>query len=270
MPREEIVEHHLEMMAFEQQILATPRFVSPRVGRRSPSPRRTAFVIACVCTTIASCGLSAAGALPEPLQHITDSIAHTLGVPHADHVARAAGAFRRRRHHAAASATAPAAPRRGGSEAPATTAPAAVTHDRASPRTTAPDVTPAPGSGPKSRARRTDRHAATHAAASRIKPESTRTPPPSNEQRRTRRPDTRPTGALAVDRGRGRGSRRARRPSALSPGRLPADRDRGRRQRRRCSRCSWTFLNDPQPERPSIAKTESATPPAAHPPRRPP
>jgi hypothetical protein len=90
MPREEVVDDHLAMMAFEKQILATPRFVaktrSPLVRPRAAlvRPRRTAFVIACVCATIASCGLSAAGALPEPLQHITDSIARTLGVPKPD------------------------------------------------------------------------------------------------------------------------------------------------------------------------------------------
>jgi len=86
-PREQVVEQHLDMMTFEQQVLdATRPAHSPRpqprlrrtVGSR---PRRTAFVLACVTATVASCGLSAAGALPEPLQHITDSIAHTLGVP---------------------------------------------------------------------------------------------------------------------------------------------------------------------------------------------
>jgi len=79
MPREDIVEDHLEMMAFEEQLLATPRFVKPRATL--PRPRRAAFVFACVSATVAGCGLSAAGALPKPLQRITDTIAHTLGVP---------------------------------------------------------------------------------------------------------------------------------------------------------------------------------------------
>ena len=80
LPREDIVDKHLDMMAFEQRVLSTPRVDRParKVWNR---PRRTAFVLGCIAATITSCGLSAAGALPEPLQHITDSIAHTLGVP---------------------------------------------------------------------------------------------------------------------------------------------------------------------------------------------
>src|SRR5262249_22185900 len=83
LPRERVVEQHLDMMTFERQGLDAPRPVrAPRPRRPVTSrPRRTAFVLACVTATVASCGLSAAGALPEPLQHITDSIAHTLGVP---------------------------------------------------------------------------------------------------------------------------------------------------------------------------------------------
>ena len=84
MPRELIVEEHLEMIAFEEQLLATPRFVKPRSAL--PRPRRAAFVFACVSATIAGCGLSAAGALPKPLQRITDTIAHTLGVPEPNRV----------------------------------------------------------------------------------------------------------------------------------------------------------------------------------------
>ncbi len=84
MPRETMVEEHLEMMAFEEQLLATPRFVKPRTAM--PRPRRAAFVFACVSATVAGCGLSAAGALPKPLQRITDTIAHTLGVPEPSHV----------------------------------------------------------------------------------------------------------------------------------------------------------------------------------------
>jgi len=84
-PREQVVQQHLDMMTFEQQVLdATPpaRTARPQPRRTVGSrPRRTAFVLACVTATVASCGLSAAGALPEPLQKITDSIAHTLGVP---------------------------------------------------------------------------------------------------------------------------------------------------------------------------------------------
>lgn len=79
MPRETVVGEHLQMMAFEEQLLATPRFVKPRAAL--PRPRRAAYVFACVSATIASCGLSAAGALPEPLQRLTDTIARTLGVP---------------------------------------------------------------------------------------------------------------------------------------------------------------------------------------------
>jgi hypothetical protein len=80
MPREEVVTDHLAMMEFEQQVLATPRLVR-RTRSSLVRPRRTAFVVTCVCTTVVSCGLSAAGALPQPLQKITDSIARTLGVP---------------------------------------------------------------------------------------------------------------------------------------------------------------------------------------------
>jgi hypothetical protein len=82
MPRAETVERHLNMMTFEQQVLATPRFVEKK-ARKSPmpTPRRAAIAFICVVSTLASCGLSAAGALPGPLQNITDSIAHTLGVP---------------------------------------------------------------------------------------------------------------------------------------------------------------------------------------------
>ena len=88
MPREELVEDHVDMMLFEAQLLATPRFAKTRAAL--PRPRRAAFVFVAVCGTLASCGLSAAGALPEPLQHITDSIARTLGVPQPHHTAGAA------------------------------------------------------------------------------------------------------------------------------------------------------------------------------------
>jgi hypothetical protein len=80
LPREAVVEKHLGLMAFEQRVLTTPRVERP-VRRVANRPRRTAFVFSSIAATIASCGLSAAGALPEPLQHITDTIAHTLGVP---------------------------------------------------------------------------------------------------------------------------------------------------------------------------------------------
>jgi len=83
MPREELVENHVDMMVFEAQLLATPRFAKTRAAL--PRPRRAAFVLLAVCGTLASCGLSAAGALPAPLQHITESIAHTLGVPQPHH-----------------------------------------------------------------------------------------------------------------------------------------------------------------------------------------
>jgi hypothetical protein len=81
LPRDEIVEKHLDMMAFEQRVVATPRAERRPARRVLDRPRRTAVILGCITATIASCGLSAAGALPEPLQHITDSIAHTLGVP---------------------------------------------------------------------------------------------------------------------------------------------------------------------------------------------
>src|SRR4029079_9229301 len=79
LPSDDVVAKHLDMMAFEQRVLTTPRVERP--ARRINRPRRTAFVFGCIAVTITSCGLSAAGSLPEPLQHITDSIAHTLGVP---------------------------------------------------------------------------------------------------------------------------------------------------------------------------------------------
>ena len=102
-PREEIVVRHLDMMAFEEQILATPRFVQKRNRRPMPRPRRALIAFIAVFATLVSCGLSAAGALPAPLQHITDSIAHTFGVPHADHNSGAA-------HAAAPSAHTPLRP----------------------------------------------------------------------------------------------------------------------------------------------------------------
>src|SRR5437667_4248715 len=77
LPREQVVEQHLYMMSFERQVLDARRPVrTPRRRTVASRPRRTAVVLACVTATVASCGLSAAGALPEPLQHITDSIAH--------------------------------------------------------------------------------------------------------------------------------------------------------------------------------------------------
>ena len=85
MPREDVVESHVDMMLFEAQLLTTPRFAKTRAAL--PKPRRAAFVFLAVCATLASCGLSAAGALPAPLQHITESIAWTLGVPEPDHTA---------------------------------------------------------------------------------------------------------------------------------------------------------------------------------------
>jgi hypothetical protein len=80
LPSEPIVEKHVDMMTFERQVVGTPR-VARKPRPAMSRPRRTAFVLACVSATVASCGLSAAGALPEPLQKITESIAHTLGVP---------------------------------------------------------------------------------------------------------------------------------------------------------------------------------------------
>src|SRR5213076_2057626 len=67
LPRERVVEQHLDMMTFERQVLDAPRPVrTPRPRRTVASrPRRTAVVLACVTATVASCGLSAAGALPE-------------------------------------------------------------------------------------------------------------------------------------------------------------------------------------------------------------
>ena len=50
-------------------MLATPRFVREDARRRRmPHPRRAAVAFVCVIATLVSCGLSAAGALPEPLQ----------------------------------------------------------------------------------------------------------------------------------------------------------------------------------------------------------
>ena len=45
MPRDEVVENHVDMMAFEQQLLATPRFAKTRATM--PRPRRVAFVVRC-------------------------------------------------------------------------------------------------------------------------------------------------------------------------------------------------------------------------------
>jgi len=63
LPSESVVEKHVDMMTFERQVLGT----TPRVARKSRAamsrPRRTAFVLAAVSATVASCGLSAAGAL---------------------------------------------------------------------------------------------------------------------------------------------------------------------------------------------------------------
>jgi hypothetical protein len=81
LPPADVVEKHLGMMAFEQRVLTAPARPERPARRLLNRPRRTAFVFGCITATIASCGLSAAGALPEPLQRITDTIAHTLGVP---------------------------------------------------------------------------------------------------------------------------------------------------------------------------------------------
>jgi hypothetical protein len=98
LPRDEVIESHVDMMAFEQQLLSTPRFAKTRAAL--PRPRRAAFVFLAVFATLASCGLSAAGALPAPLQHLTDSIARTLGVPQPHDTGSAP-------HHAAASGSQP-------------------------------------------------------------------------------------------------------------------------------------------------------------------
>ncbi|HTD50452.1 MAG TPA: hypothetical protein VK771_07630 [Acidimicrobiia bacterium] len=98
LPRDEVIERHVDMMAFEQQLLATPRFAKTRAAL--PRPRRAAVVFLAVFATLASCGLSAAGALPAPLQHLTDSIARTLGVPQPHDPSPAP-------HHAAVSAPHP-------------------------------------------------------------------------------------------------------------------------------------------------------------------
>jgi len=122
MPRDEVIERHVDMMAFEQQLLATPRFAKVRPAL--PRSRRAAFVFCAVFATLASCGLSAAGALPAPLQHLTDSIARTLGVPQPHDSSPAP-------HHAAAGGPKPTSSR------PAVSLPAASTPSTAHHRSSA-------------------------------------------------------------------------------------------------------------------------------------
>jgi len=157
-PRERVVEQHLDMMTFERQVLDAPRPVrTPRPRRPVTSrPRRTAFVLACVTATVASCGLSAAGALPEPLQHITDSIAHTLGVPEPHDATPAT-------HSGAGAAPIPTTPpvSRPGTSTPAVIRPAvpatrstpkatksATSSDKPAAHVTTPPPTVTPSSGP--------------------------------------------------------------------------------------------------------------------------
>ena len=129
MPREQLAEDHVDMMLFEAQLLSTPRFAKTRAAL--PRPRRAAFVMLAVCGTLASCGLSAAGALPAPLQHITDSIARTLGVPQPHHTPPAP--------HAAASAPKPTTPTTAAVRpAPSTT----IHHATATTSPASPKVTP--------------------------------------------------------------------------------------------------------------------------------
>ena len=40
LPRDEVIENHVDMMAFEQQLLSTPRFAKTRAKHAPPPPRR--------------------------------------------------------------------------------------------------------------------------------------------------------------------------------------------------------------------------------------
>ncbi len=86
-PDEEIVDAQVRMMVLEQQLLAparTPiRAYDPPVRRQDRlgvMPRGLAALLTCVLATFTCFGLDAAGALPAPLERITDSIARSLTI----------------------------------------------------------------------------------------------------------------------------------------------------------------------------------------------
>ena len=213
---------------------AAPRDAALRPKTRAalPRPRRAAFVIARACArTFASCGLSAAGALPEPLQHITDSIAHTLGVPQPHHIAGAArtparagpkattaaphvaapGAGRRRHHDAAR----PRHPR------PKTQARRSARASRTARRPASRTCSRAPPPIAKAAARRAAEALQAAEAEPRRRRTTARNTPPGY-------PDHWRHLAAAAATAQLRGVRAGRH---AEPRRLPADRDRGRRRR---------------------------------------
>ena len=191
---------------------------------RCRGPRRAAFVFACVSATLASCGLSAAGALPEPLQHITDSIARTLGVP-------AAARHDARRRTSAAQRARRRPRRRTTSRAPATTPHDAATTPTAPGTPKAPKVTPPTGHA-HARRRTPGRQLAQPAQPPIATPRPTQArrsaSRPSEagqaaveEQRRTRRPASRPTGASCAAAAADASSRACAQADALSPAGCP-------------------------------------------------
>jgi hypothetical protein len=130
-PAEHVVDEHVRLMRFEEQVLAPASGtnaqvqsvraqVQQRVRRAAAArPRRVAALIAAVCVISGSLGLNAAGALPGAVRHITEhitnSIVHTFGVPQAPHERAAVQPT---------SGSAPAVDGAQGLSAPATSSPA--------------------------------------------------------------------------------------------------------------------------------------------------
>jgi hypothetical protein len=251
LPDEHIVDRHLDMMAFERQVLATPRFVEKKKTRRAPvpTPRRAAVAFVCVIATLASCGLSAAGALPEPLQNITESIAHTFGVPHTDHSQGAA-------HTPSAGAIATPRPAPAPAPKAATTSPtpAVVHHPTVS--TTAPTTTtsapPAlPGSGTQIA------KTPAHPPAKSITPIDSGPPPSTNSSNippgypvdwRDRATEAAALGLQAC--AKSAGAEQAGCPQSAVPVGANAE----------VASISWTLLNVPEDGAAVIAKTQHANP----------
>ena len=226
-----------------------------------PTPRRARSRSCASFATLVSCGLSAAGALPEPLQNITESIAHTFGVPHTDHLAAAHGKAARRVAFRGpyAAADRPDSAEGGGqrSGAPAKTDADHEARGRRTTTTTTPLVLP--GSG------RQIAKTPTHPPAQRITPVDDG-PAAVHEQLEHAARVPAPTGASRRRRGRGRparmdlrqGDRRCPRPGVR---RAPCP----SAPTRRSHRSQWTLLNDPEDGAVVIAKTDAGNPREAHP-----
>ena len=143
-----------------------------------------------------SCGLSAAGALPAPLQHITESIARTFGVPQPDRATpssngKAAGApsADKPATHVTAPDTAPTSP------APDTAAPGTTKAPAILPKPSVSTTTPPPTTIALPDANTPIAPPRPHIPSAAL----TRPPIPASRRRttaRTRHPASPPTGAI--------------------------------------------------------------------------